>query len=42
VVAVLNGAPVPPECVVADGRAVTGVPTVRDSERRAKDATDAA
>ncbi|MDP9014031.1 MAG: phosphoglycerate dehydrogenase [Pseudomonadota bacterium] len=34
VVAVLNGTPVPPECVVADGRTAKTLPNVRESEQR--------
>jgi D-3-phosphoglycerate dehydrogenase len=34
VVAVLNGIPVPPECVVADGRAVTPLPDVPETRQR--------
>jgi D-3-phosphoglycerate dehydrogenase len=35
VVAVLNGTPVPPECLVADGRAARPKPHVRESKQRA-------
>jgi D-3-phosphoglycerate dehydrogenase len=41
VVAVLNGTPLPPECLVADGRAAALEPNVRASEHRGKAVIDA-